>query len=41
MLKEMFSEENIKKMIFKLEDAYLSCLKDERPMHKGFFYNKF
>lgn len=37
MLKEMFSEENMNKYDIKLEDAYLSCPKDESSTHKGFF----
>lgn len=37
MLKEMFSEENMKTHDIKLEDAYLSCPKDENSTHKGIF----
>lgn len=37
MLKEMFSEENMNKHNIKLEDAYLTCPKDESKVHKGFF----
>lgn len=37
MLRDMFSEENMNKYNIKLEDAYLSCPKDESPTHKGFF----
>lgn len=37
MLKEMFSEENMKKYNINLENAYMSCPKDESNVHKGFF----
>lgn len=37
MLKEMFSEENMKTHDIKLEDAYLSCPKDESSTHNGIF----
>ena len=37
MLKEMFSEENLKKNNIKLEDAYISCPKEEHSTHEGIF----
>lgn len=36
-LREMFSNENMEKYDIKLEDAYLTCPKDESSTHKGFF----
>jgi hypothetical protein len=37
MLKEMFSEKNMKNHDIKLENAYISCPKNESSTHKGFF----
>jgi hypothetical protein len=37
MLKNIFSDENMKKNDIKLEDAYVSCHKEEHSIHKGFF----
>jgi hypothetical protein len=37
MLKEMFSEKNKKNHDIKLENAYISCPKNESSTHKGFF----
>ncbi len=37
MLKELFSEKNIKNAGIKLEAAYFSCPKDTAADHKGFF----
>ena len=37
MLKQLFSEENIKKAGIKIVAAYLSCPKDKAVDHKGFF----
>jgi hypothetical protein len=34
MLKEIFSEENIKKHNINLEEAYISCLKEKHSTHK-------
>ena len=36
MLKEIFSEENMKKYNINLENAYVSCPK-EQSMHHGYF----
>ena len=37
MIKQMFSEENVKKAGIKLDAAYMSCPKDTAIDHKGFF----
>ncbi len=37
MIKELFSDENVKKAGMKLAAAYLSCPKDTAADHKGFF----
>ena len=37
MLKEMFSEENLKKNNINLLDAYVSCPKEEHSTHEGIF----
>jgi hypothetical protein len=37
MLKQLFSEENVKKMGIKIEAAYMSYPKDTAADHKGFF----
>ncbi len=37
MLKQLFSEANVKKAGVKLEAAYMSCPKDTAVDHKGFF----
>ena len=37
MIKQMFSEENIKKAGIKIAAAYMSCPKDTAADHKGFF----
>jgi hypothetical protein len=37
MLKNMFSEENLKKSAVKLAAAYMSCPTDTAADHKGFF----
>jgi hypothetical protein len=37
MLKEIFSEKNIKKHNIKLEEAYISCPKEKHSTHKGFY----
>ncbi|MDD1774339.1 MAG: hypothetical protein LUQ24_02270 [Methanobacterium sp.] len=37
MIKELFSEENIKKTGIELVGAYMSCPVDETAHHKGFF----
>jgi hypothetical protein len=36
-LKQLFSEENIKKANVKMAAGYLSCPKDSSADHKGFF----
>jgi hypothetical protein len=37
MLKQLFSEENVKKSGIKIEAAFLSCPQDTSADHKGFF----
>ena len=37
MIKQLFSEENVKKAGIKIEAAYMSCPKDTAADHKGFF----
>ncbi|MTK64879.1 MAG: hypothetical protein F8N15_10285 [Methanobacterium sp.] len=37
MIKELFSEENIKNAGIELVGAYMSCPVDESSMHKGYF----
>ena len=37
MIKELFSDENLKKAGVKINAAYLSCPKDSAADHKGFF----
>jgi hypothetical protein len=37
MLKQLFSEETVKKAGVKIEAAYMSCPKDTAADHKGFF----
>ncbi len=37
MLKQLFSEENVKKAGVKIEAAFMSCPKDTAADHKGFF----
>jgi hypothetical protein len=37
MIKQLFSEGNIKKARIKLNTAYFSCPKDTAADHKGFF----
>jgi hypothetical protein len=37
MIKQLFSEENVKKAGIKLAAAYMSCPKDTAADHKGFF----
>ncbi|MCW3999203.1 MAG: hypothetical protein NWE93_03090 [Candidatus Bathyarchaeota archaeon] len=37
MVKQLFSEENVRKAGMKIEGAYVSCPKDESVEHKGFF----
>ena len=37
MLKEIFSEKNIKKHNIKLEETYISCPKEKHSTHKGFY----
>ena len=37
MLKEMFSEKNMKKYNVNLENAYVSCPKEEHSTHEGVF----
>ena len=37
MLKQLFSDDNVKKSGVKIEAAYMSCTKDAGPDHKGFF----
>ena len=37
MIKNLFSDENIKKSGIKLVAAYMSCPKDTAADHKGFF----
>ena len=37
MIKQLFSEENVKKAGLKINSAYMSCPKDTAVDHKGFF----
>jgi hypothetical protein len=37
MMKKLFSDENIKKSGLKIIGAYVSCPKDKRSDHKGYF----
>ncbi|MCW3994819.1 MAG: hypothetical protein NWE98_01555 [Candidatus Bathyarchaeota archaeon] len=37
MIKQLFSEQNVKKAGIKLEAAYMSCPQDTAVDHKGFF----
>ncbi len=37
MIKQLFSDENVKKAGIKIEAAYMSCPKDTAADHKGFF----
>jgi hypothetical protein len=37
MIKQLFSEQNIKNAGINLEDAYMSCPQDTSADHKGFF----
>ena len=37
MLKQLFSDENVKKAGIKIAAAYMSCPKDTAADHKGFF----
>jgi hypothetical protein len=37
MVKQLFSEENVKKAGVKINGAYVSCPKDGSMEHKGFF----
>ncbi len=37
MIRQLFSEENVKKAGVKIEAAYMSCPKDTAADHKGFF----
>ncbi len=37
MLKQLFSEENVKKAKVKIAAGYMSCPKDTAVDHKGFF----
>ena len=37
MLKQLFSDDHVKKSEVKIEAAYMSCTKDAGPDHKGFF----
>jgi hypothetical protein len=37
MIKQLFSEENVKKSGIKIAAAYMSCPKDTAADHKGFF----
>lgn len=37
MVKQLFSEDNVKKAGVKIDGAYVSCPKDESVEHKGFF----
>ena len=37
MIKQLFSEDNVKKSGIKIEAAYMSCPKDTAADHKGFF----
>ena len=37
MIKQLFSEDNVKKAEVKIAAAYMSCPKDTAVDHKGFF----
>ena len=37
MLKQLFSDANVKKAEIKIDAAYMSCPKDTQIDHKGFF----
>jgi hypothetical protein len=37
MIKQLFSDDNVKKSGVKIEAAYMSCPKDTAADHKGFF----
>ncbi len=37
MIKQLFSEANVKKAGIKIDTAYMSCPKDTGADHKGFF----
>jgi hypothetical protein len=37
MIKQLFSDDNVKKAGIKIEAAYMSCPKDKQIEHKGFF----
>lgn len=37
MIKQLFSDENVKKAGIKIAAAYMSCPKDTATDHKGFF----
>lgn len=37
MIKQLFSEENVKKSSIRIAAAYMSCPKDTAVDHKGFF----
>ena len=37
MIKQLFSDENVKKAGIKIATAYMSCPKDTAADHKGFF----
>ncbi|MCW4046321.1 MAG: hypothetical protein NWE99_01985 [Candidatus Bathyarchaeota archaeon] len=37
MIKQLFSEANVKKVGIKIDAAYMSCPKDTGADHKGFF----
>jgi hypothetical protein len=37
LLKQLFSEENVKKLRVKIVAAYMSCPKDSAADHRGFF----
>jgi hypothetical protein len=37
MIKQLFSDENVKKAGIKIAAAYMSCPKDTAADHKGFF----
>jgi hypothetical protein len=37
MIKQLFSDENVKKSGIKIVAAYMSCPKDTAADHKGFF----
>lgn len=37
MIKQLFSDANVKRGNVKIDDAYMSCPKETRADHKGFF----